>query len=63
MVAGTGHDFMNRHSCEDGLFIRTALMKNISFDNNDTRGFGWADGSVEFGPGIVLAEGHYHAAQ
>lgn len=64
MVAGTGHDFMNRHSCEDGVFIRTALMKNMSFDNNNDKNFpNAADGNVELGPGTVLAEAHYHAAQ
>ena len=26
-VAGTGHDFQNRHSCDSGLLIRTALFK------------------------------------
>lgn len=64
MVAGTGHDFMNRHSCQDGVFIRTALMKNMTFDNNNEKNFpGATDGNVELGPGIVLAEAHYHAAQ
>jgi hypothetical protein len=41
MVAGTGHDFLNRHSCEDGIFIRMTLMKDISFDLTDSNGFGW----------------------
>jgi len=39
MVAGTGHDFLNRHSCDNGVFIRTSLMKNINWDmiyNNGT---------------------------
>ena len=27
MVAGTGHDFLNRHSCNDGIFIRTTLLQ------------------------------------
>ncbi len=30
MVAGTGHDFLNRHSCNDGIFIRTTLMQQGS---------------------------------
>lgn len=64
MVAGTGHDFMNRHSCENGFFIRTALMKDMVFDNDNTKGFDNAtDGTVELGPGICFAEAHYHAAQ
>merc|ERR1712178_663944 len=33
-VAGTGGDFNNRHSCPDGMMIRTALMKEIQWDIN-----------------------------
>jgi hypothetical protein len=62
MVAGTGHDFMNRHSCEDGLFIRMTLMKDITFDLTDANGFGWADGNVQLGPGNTFSECHYAAA-
>jgi hypothetical protein len=61
-VAGTGHDFLNRHSCKDGIFIRMVLMKEISFDPTDSRKFGWADGNVKFGPGIIFSEAHYAAA-
>lgn len=61
-VAGTGHDFMNRHSCDDGVFIRTALMKDIEWDINDTKGFGHPDGSVKLGGGIVFAEALSFAA-
>lgn len=32
MVAGTGHDFMNRHSCDQGVFVRTILLKQVSYD-------------------------------
>ena len=43
-IAGTGHDFLNRHSCENpGLFIRTALFNDISFnfeENTATIGSG-----------------------
>lgn len=61
MVAGTGHDFNNRHSCEDGVFIRMALMKDLTFDDDNTAGYPNAeDGNVKCGPGIVLAEAHYH---
>jgi hypothetical protein len=35
MVAGTGHEFNNRHSYQDGLFIRTALIKEVTFDHED----------------------------
>ena len=62
MVAGTGHDFINRHSCKDGLFIRTALFKDIEWDLKDQKGFGHADGNVKFGAGIVFAEAHKSAA-
>ena len=27
MVAGTGHDFLGRHSCDEAIFIRTSLYK------------------------------------
>ncbi len=56
MIAGTGHDFLNRHSCNDGIFIRTALLKDIEWDLEDKKGFGNPDGSVRFGAGIVFSE-------
>jgi hypothetical protein len=62
MVAGTGHDFLNRHSCEDGIFIRMTLMKDMSFDLTDSSGFGWADGNVQLGQGNTFSEIHYAAA-
>ena len=62
MVAGTGHDFLNRHSCPHGVFIRMGLMKSISFDLTDSRGFGWTDGNVQLGPGLTFSEIHYAAA-
>lgn len=54
MVAGTGHDFLNRHSCNNGVFIRTSLMKNIDWDMSYNNGIG----RVKFGPGIVFSEAH-----
>lgn len=63
MVAGTGHDFMNRHSCADGFFIRTSLLKDIEWDLNDSKGFGHPDGNVKFGAGIVFSEAHESAAE
>lgn len=33
-VAASGHDFLNRHSCDQGVMIRTTLMKDISFDTS-----------------------------
>lgn len=62
MVAGTGHEFNNRHSCQDGLFIRMALMKEVEFDLEDKKGFGHPDGSVKFGAGFVFSEAHKLAA-
>jgi ribonuclease T2 len=62
MVAGTGHDFMNRHSCKDGIFIRTALLQNITWDINDTRGYGNPAGNVKLGAGVVWSEAHESAA-
>lgn len=61
-VAGTGHDFLNRHSCKDGVFIRMSLFKNISWDLSDSRGLGNADGNVKLGSGLVWSEVHQSAA-
>eukprot|EP00756_Hemistasia_phaeocysticola_P013693 Hpha_TRINITY_DN15295_c3_g5::TRINITY_DN15295_c3_g5_i1::g.68443::m.68443 len=62
-VAGTGHDFLNRHSCPDGIFIRTSLMKDIDWDLTDSRGYGWAPGNVQLGPGIIFDEAHASASK
>lgn len=62
MVAGTGHDFLNRHSCKDGVFIRTALMKDIVWDLNDTKKLGNPDGSAKLGAGLVWSEVHHAAS-
>ena len=62
MVAGTGHDFIGRHTCKDGLFIRTALMNSITWDLTDSKGFGHADGNVKLGAGIVWSTAHKSAA-
>lgn len=37
MVLGTGHDFMNRHSCDNGLLIRTTLLKDVDWDLSDSK--------------------------
>jgi ribonuclease T2 len=60
-VAGTGHDYVNRHTCHQGIFIRMSLFKNIEWDLSDK--FGWADGSVKLGAGIVLSEAHESGAR
>jgi ribonuclease T2 len=62
MVAGTGHDFIGRHSCSDAIFIRTSLLKSIKVDLKDERGFSHSDGNFEFGAGLVFAEAHKTAA-
>ena len=62
MVASTGHDFLNRHSCKDGILIKTTLIKNIEWDLSDKKGFSHAQGNVKFGSGIVFSEAHYSAA-
>ena len=62
MVAGTGHDFIGRHTCKDGLFIRTSLLNSISWDLTDSKGFGHAEGNVKLGAGIVWSTAHKSAA-
>eukprot|EP00475_Leptophrys_vorax_P035987 TRINITY_DN6003_c0_g2_i1.p1 TRINITY_DN6003_c0_g2~~TRINITY_DN6003_c0_g2_i1.p1 ORF type:complete len:558 (+),score=124.73 TRINITY_DN6003_c0_g2_i1:21-1694(+) len=62
MVAGTGHDFQNRHSCQDGLFVRMSLFKGIDWDLTDEKAFGWPEGNVKFGAGIVFSEAQKSAA-
>lgn len=59
-VAGTGHDFLNRHSCDQGLLIRTALMKDIAWDHADSKGFGRP--SVRVGAGLTFGEITYSGA-
>eukprot|EP00128_Syssomonas_multiformis_P015447 Colp12_sorted_trinity150504_noHs@18271 len=59
-VAGTGHDFINRHSCPDGVFIRTTLLKEKSWDLAPSAGA--PHGKVRFGAGIVFSEAHKSAA-
>jgi ribonuclease T2 len=60
MVAGTGHDFVNRHSCDNGVFIRTAMIKGQEWNLNDPR---WADGSVRLGSGNTFHEVQRAAAE
>lgn len=53
-VAGTGHDFLSRHSCKDSMFIRTSLLKNVEWLTDDE--------TVKLGAGLVFSEVHKHAA-
>ena len=53
---------MNRHSCKDSLFIRTVLIKDVTWDLTDAKGFGNVGGNVRLGAGTVFSEAHYYAA-
>jgi ribonuclease T2 len=53
-VAGTGHDFINRHSCPNGVMIRTTLMKGAAMNTKK-------DGIV-FGAGTTCSEAEAYAA-
>jgi FAD/FMN-containing dehydrogenase len=55
MVAGTGHDFMGRHSCSDAIFIRTSLLKDIKPDKINE--------IITLGAGVVFSEAHKAAAE
>ena len=56
-VAGTGHDFMNRHGCDgEGVLIRTTLLKDIEWNLTP------AGGSVKLGAGIVFSEAQKSAS-
>jgi ribonuclease T2 len=60
MVAGTGHDFLNRHSCNNGVFIRTTMIKGQDWNLDDPR---WPDGSVRLGAGTTFHEVQKAAAE
>mmetsp|Transcript_7446 Transcript_7446/g.23469 ORF Transcript_7446/g.23469 Transcript_7446/m.23469 type:complete len:569 (+) Transcript_7446:782-2488(+) len=47
-VAGTGHDFLNRHSCDQGLMIRTALMKGAKWSPDES--------ALQLGAGLTFSE-------
>ena len=51
-VAGMGHDYLNRNANGNSLFIRTTLMKDMEFDLEDRRGYGWKEGNVKLGAGV-----------
>eukprot|EP00931_Biecheleriopsis_adriatica_P104713 TRINITY_DN7934_c0_g1_i3.p1 TRINITY_DN7934_c0_g1~~TRINITY_DN7934_c0_g1_i3.p1 ORF type:complete len:589 (+),score=77.63 TRINITY_DN7934_c0_g1_i3:139-1905(+) len=55
-VAGTGNEFLNRHTCDQGLFIRTALMKGIEWSLNSTNAWDHTDGIVRLEPGLTFSE-------
>jgi ribonuclease T2 len=53
-VAGTGHDFLNRHSCPGGVMIRTTLIKGADWT---------ADGTgLTLGAGMTFSEAQQAAS-
>lgn len=63
MVAGTGHDFLNRHSCDNGFFIRTPLIKDIAWNLDPLNKFNVSDGYAKFGVGLTFNEIHNASAK
>ena len=57
-VIGTGHDWANRHSCPDGVYIRTSLLNSHSFDPSLDNG----GGAMEFGAGLTFEQAQFYAA-
>lgn len=47
-VVSTGHEFLNRHTCNEGMLIRTTLMKSMEWDNDA--------GTATLGPGLTWGE-------
>ena len=50
-VAGTGHDFINRHSCPNGVMIRTTLMKGAAMNKKKD--------AIVFGSGMTCSEAQF----
>jgi FAD/FMN-containing dehydrogenase len=44
---GTGHDFLNRHSCNNGLMIRTNFLNEMDWSK---------DGVVKLGSGLTFSD-------
>eukprot|EP01065_Artemidia_motanka_P022871 TRINITY_DN270_c0_g1_i4.p2 TRINITY_DN270_c0_g1~~TRINITY_DN270_c0_g1_i4.p2 ORF type:complete len:654 (+),score=196.20 TRINITY_DN270_c0_g1_i4:79-2040(+) len=61
-VVATGHDFLNRHSCPQGVMIRTALMKGFEWTTARVNRFNHAEGAVRLGPGHTFSEVHEAAS-
>ena len=53
-VANTGHDWVNRHSRNESMLIRTSLLKERCFHKDDPRNP--EGGSFTFGGGVVFDE-------
>lgn len=54
-VTATGHDFLNRHTCNQGMMIRTSLMKESSIDLNSEL---HPTGVAKLGAGLTFDEAH-----
>lgn len=65
MVASTGHDYLNRHSCPTGgMMIRTTAMKGMEYLENWTQNPTEApNGAFRFGVGLTFSEAHKFAAE
>jgi len=56
-VIGSGSDFANRHSCPNGLYIRTSLMKARAWRTDRDSG-----GLATFGAGVNCGEAQYYTS-
>eukprot|EP00750_Incisomonas_marina_P016499 INCI19133.1.p1 GENE.INCI19133.1~~INCI19133.1.p1 ORF type:complete len:440 (+),score=70.08 INCI19133.1:179-1498(+) len=65
MVAGTGHEYLNRHSCPSGGFmIRTTAMQQVEFFEKWTKDPSASPhGAFTVGPGVTFSLAHQVAAQ
>jgi ribonuclease T2 len=59
-VTNTGHDFLNRHSCNEGLMIRTSLLKDIEFSQGTQ--LNASHGVFKSGAGVVFSELEFAAS-
>lgn len=59
-VAGTGHDLLNRHSCDQGILVRTGLFKEMMWNLTATSEA--PSGTVKVGSGHTFSELHQSAA-
>eukprot|EP00040_Diaphanoeca_grandis_P016456 m.84873 g.84873 ORF g.84873 m.84873 type:complete len:1140 (-) comp25818_c2_seq1:55-3474(-) len=64
MVAGTGHEYLNRHSCPSGgVMIRTTAMQDQQFlPRWDADPSGSPQGAFKFSPGLTFSGAHKFAA-
>ena len=51
-VVATGHEYLNRHSCPDGLMIRVSLMQHREFIRDWPD---WEPGALKLGPGNTFS--------